>query len=70
VTVGAATINAGDVLVMDADGVAVVEPERADAVLDASLERELREADKREKLRAGGLSYDLDGLRARVEGER
>jgi 4-hydroxy-4-methyl-2-oxoglutarate aldolase len=70
VTVGAATINGGDVLVMDADGVAVVEPERADAVLAASLERESREADKREKLRAGGLSYDLDGLRARVEGER
>jgi 4-hydroxy-4-methyl-2-oxoglutarate aldolase len=70
VTVGAATINAGDVLVMDADGVAVVESEQADAVLDASLERESREADKREKLRAGALSYDLDGLRARVEGER
>jgi 4-hydroxy-4-methyl-2-oxoglutarate aldolase len=68
VTVGGATINAGDVLVMDADGVAVVESERAEAVLEASLQRESREADKREKLRAGGLSYDLDGLRARVEG--
>ena len=45
-------------------------PERAESVFDASLQRESREADKREKLRAGELSYDLDGLRARVEGER
>jgi hypothetical protein len=37
-------------------------------VLKASLERESREADKREKLRSGSLSYDLDGLRERVEG--
>ncbi len=68
VTVGGTTINGGDVLVMDADGVAVVEPDRAESVLDASLERESREADKRERLRAGSLSYDLDGLRQRVEG--
>jgi 4-hydroxy-4-methyl-2-oxoglutarate aldolase len=70
VTVGGARIHTGDVLVMDADGVAVVEPERAGEVLEASLGRESREADKREKLRAGGLSYDLDGLRERVEGDR
>jgi 4-hydroxy-4-methyl-2-oxoglutarate aldolase len=70
VTVGGSVINTGDVLVMDADGVAVIEAARAEEVLSASLERESREADKREKLRAGGLSYDLDGLRARVEGDR
>ena len=68
VSVGGARIGAGDLLVMDADGVAVVEAARAEEVLQASLARESREADKREKLRAGGLSYDLDGLRARVEG--
>jgi 4-hydroxy-4-methyl-2-oxoglutarate aldolase len=68
VRVGDALIETGDVLVMDADGVAVIEPERADEVLKASLERESREADKREKLRSGSLSYDLDGLRERVEG--
>ncbi len=67
VIVGGAQISTGDVLVMDADGVAVVEAGRAEEVLQASLEREGREADKREQLRAGGLSYDLDGLRARVE---
>jgi 4-hydroxy-4-methyl-2-oxoglutarate aldolase len=70
VTVGGAAIRTGDVLVLDADGCAVVEAERVDAVLDASRAREEREADKRARLRAGDLSYDLDGLRERVEGAR
>jgi 4-hydroxy-4-methyl-2-oxoglutarate aldolase len=70
VTVGGARISSGDLLVMDEDGVAVIEPARVEEVLHASLEREVREADKREKLRAGNLSYDLDGLRERVEGAR
>ena len=37
VTVGGATIRQGDMLVLDADGVAVVERERVDEVLAASL---------------------------------
>ena len=67
VVVGGATIRQGDVLVLDADGVAVVEHERVDEVLSASLEREERERVKRAKLQGGALSYDLDGLRERVE---
>ena len=67
VVVGGATIRQGDVLVLDADGVAVVEQERVDEVLAAARARAEREVDKREKLQAGALSYDLDGLRARVE---
>jgi 4-hydroxy-4-methyl-2-oxoglutarate aldolase len=67
VVVGRATIRQGDVLVLDADGVAVVEQERVDDVLAASLEREERERIKRAKLQDGALSYDLDGLRERVE---
>ncbi|MBV9002663.1 MAG: 4-carboxy-4-hydroxy-2-oxoadipate aldolase/oxaloacetate decarboxylase [Solirubrobacterales bacterium] len=67
VTVGGATINQGDILILDADGVAVIEPERVTEVLDASREREQRERVKRLKLQAGELSYDLDGLRDRVE---
>jgi 4-hydroxy-4-methyl-2-oxoglutarate aldolase len=67
VTVGGATIRNGDILVLDADGVAVVEHERIDEVLEASRERLERERLKREKLQAGGLSYDLDGLREKVE---
>jgi 4-hydroxy-4-methyl-2-oxoglutarate aldolase len=68
VTVGGATIRQGDVLVLDADGVAVVEQERVDEVLEASRERAEREDVKRAKLAAGELSYDLDNLRERVEG--
>ena len=68
VEVGGVTINTGDVLVLDADGVAVVEPERVDEVLAASLDRDEKERVKREKLQGGALSYDLDGLRERVEG--
>jgi len=67
VTVGGATIRNGDVLVLDADGVAIVEPERIDEVLEASRDREKRERVKRLKLQAGELSYDLDGLREKVE---
>ena len=67
VTVGGATIRNGDILVLDADGVAVVEQERISDVLDASRERLERERVKREKLQGGELSYDLDGLREKVE---
>jgi 4-hydroxy-4-methyl-2-oxoglutarate aldolase len=42
---------------------------RAEEVLAASLEREERERVKRARLAAGELSYDMDGLRERVEGE-
>jgi len=68
VVVGGATIRQGDLVVLDADGAVVVEKERIDEVLAAAGAREEREADKREKLQAGELSYDLDGLRDLVEG--
>jgi 4-hydroxy-4-methyl-2-oxoglutarate aldolase len=68
VRVGGATIRQGDIVVLDADGAAVVEAERADEVLRASLAREEGERVKRSKLQAGALSYELDGLRERVEG--
>ena len=66
VTVGGATIRPGDLVVLDADGVTVVAAERAAEVLEASLAREAKEADKRAKLQAGALSYELDGLGDRV----
>jgi 4-hydroxy-4-methyl-2-oxoglutarate aldolase len=68
VQVGGATIRQGDIVVMDADGAAVVEAERVEDVLEASRKREDNERVKRIKLQAGELSYDLDGLRERVEG--
>jgi len=67
VTVGGAAIRNGDILVLDADGVAVVEQDRVDEVLEASRDRAERERVKRAKLKDGALSYDLDGLREKVE---
>jgi 4-hydroxy-4-methyl-2-oxoglutarate aldolase len=67
VTVGGARINPGDIVVMDADGAAVVPAAREQEVLAAARDREQREADKRARLQAGHLSYDLDGLREVVE---
>jgi 4-hydroxy-4-methyl-2-oxoglutarate aldolase len=69
VEVGGATIRPGDAVVLDADGVVVVRQERVDEVLAASRQRLESERVKREKLQSGQLSYDLDDLRARVEGE-
>jgi 4-hydroxy-4-methyl-2-oxoglutarate aldolase len=68
VEVGGANIRPGDVVVLDADGAAVVEQERVDEVVAASREREENERVKRGKLQDGALSYDLDGLRKLVEG--
>jgi 4-hydroxy-4-methyl-2-oxoglutarate aldolase len=67
VTVGGALIRPGDIVVLDADGAAVVEAERVDEVLAASQDREERERVKRRRLQAGERSYDIDGLRAIVE---
>src|SRR5262249_54909816 len=67
VVVGGARIRPGDLVVLDADGGTVVAAGRAEAVLGASLAREAKERVKRELLRSGELSYDMDGLRAVVE---
>jgi 4-hydroxy-4-methyl-2-oxoglutarate aldolase len=67
VVVGGATIRQGDAVVLDADGVVVVVQERVAEVLEAARARAAREVEKRAKLEAGALSYDLDGLRALVE---
>ena len=67
VLVGGATIAPGDAVVLDADGVAVVEASRVETVLAAAREREEKERVKAERLSGGAFSYDLDGLRAKVE---
>jgi 4-hydroxy-4-methyl-2-oxoglutarate aldolase len=67
VIVGGARIAAGDTVVLDADGAAVIAQDRVDEVLEAAQAREEKERVKRAKLQAGELSYDLDNLRARVE---
>jgi 4-hydroxy-4-methyl-2-oxoglutarate aldolase len=67
VILGGATIRQGDAVVLDMDGVAVVEQARLDEVLAAAQDRAAREVEKRAGLEGGALSYDLDGLRALVE---
>jgi 4-hydroxy-4-methyl-2-oxoglutarate aldolase len=67
VVVGGATIQAGDAVVLDADGIVVVPAERVEEVLASARTRAEKEREKRAKLEAGALSYDLDGLRALVE---
>ncbi len=67
VQVGGATIRQGDVVVLDADGAVVVQREHVAEVLEAARARAEREREKRAKLEAGELSYDLDGLRQLVE---
>ena len=69
VSVGGARIRAGDVVVLDADGAVVIERERTSEVLGAARARAERERAKRAQLEGGALSYDLDGLRERVEGQ-
>ena len=68
VEVGGITIEPGDAVVLDVDGVAVVPAGRLDEVVAAGHERVEREAEKRAKLQEGAMSYDLDNLRAVVEG--
>jgi 4-hydroxy-4-methyl-2-oxoglutarate aldolase len=67
VDVAGSTIEPGDGVVLDSDGVAVVPRVRIDEVLAASRTRAEKEREKRAALESGALSYDLDGLRALVE---
>jgi 4-hydroxy-4-methyl-2-oxoglutarate aldolase len=69
VKMGGTAIRPGDHVVLDDDGAVVVRRERVDEVLAASRERMEKERAKRAELEGGALSYDLDGLRARVEGQ-
>jgi 4-hydroxy-4-methyl-2-oxoglutarate aldolase len=68
VEIGGTTIRPGDIVVLDADGAAVVERERVAETVEGARAREEAERVKRAKLQDGALSYDLDGLRAMVEG--
>jgi 4-hydroxy-4-methyl-2-oxoglutarate aldolase len=65
VVVGGATIRPGDVVVMDDDGAVVVPAERVEEVAEGARAREDKEPRLRTKLRAGELTYDLLGLRAK-----
>jgi 4-hydroxy-4-methyl-2-oxoglutarate aldolase len=69
VTVGGVAVRHGDAVVLDADGIAVVERDRVTETLASARERAERETIKRARLQEGALSYEIDGLRARLERE-
>ena len=62
-----ATVNPGDVIVADVDGVVVVPRARAAAVAKLGNDRIAKEEKARERLRSGELGLDFYGLRKKLE---
>ena len=62
-----ATVNPGDIIVGDPDGVVVVKREAASEVARLGQERLVKEAKTRERLRNGELGLDFYGLRERLK---
>lgn len=62
-----ASIQPGDVVIGDADGVCVVPRERAQEVVKASQARFAKEEKNRHSLREGKLGLDMYGLRAKLK---
>ena len=60
---GGQRVEPGDVVVADDDGVVVVPHDRAVEVLEASREREEKEAESRKRYAAGELSLDVQDMR-------
>ncbi|MBV8845685.1 MAG: 4-carboxy-4-hydroxy-2-oxoadipate aldolase/oxaloacetate decarboxylase [Bryobacterales bacterium] len=61
-----ATVNPGDVIVADQDGVVVVPRESSEEVVKASHARITKEEKARERLRNGELGLDFYGLRVKL----
>ena len=70
VSVGGAQISPSDILILDTDGAVCVKRDCVTDVLRASEARLQKEAQLRQRLLAGELSYDVHGLRQVVEQKR
>jgi 4-hydroxy-4-methyl-2-oxoglutarate aldolase len=59
---GGVTVHPGDIVVGNADGIVIIEQDRADEVYQAAVGRRDREAELMERLRLGETTLDLLGL--------
>jgi 4-hydroxy-4-methyl-2-oxoglutarate aldolase len=64
---GGVTVNPGDLVLADDDGVVVVAHERVAQVLEAARQREEREAEVMRRLEAGELTLDVLGFRQALD---
>ena len=62
-------VASGDLVVADADGIAIVPSSQVDAAVQASRARAAKEADFMERLREGALTLDLYGFRGLADPE-
>jgi len=61
------TVNPGDLVMADDDGVCVVPRNTASSVLEKSVAREQKEAATRERLKAGELGLDIYSMRDKLK---
>ena len=62
-----ASVDAGDVVIADDDGVCIVKREEAKTVLGLAQERERLEVEKRKKLASGELGLDIYNMREKLK---
>lgn len=64
VTIGAITVQHGDIVIGDADGVVILPTAQLGHIRDAAIARVAAEADMRARIARGELTLDLLGLRS------